>query len=286
MRKRLIALPLLLLVLAACASSDDTTVSPSPDGAAQDASGENILTLATSPVVASSGLLDTILPEFEAQANVSVNVIAAETAEALQQGVDGDVDVFLLPPSTRVDDFITAGAGSGRADVMLSEFVIVGPSSDLAGINGRDNASLAFTMIADAGVTFVSTGGETATHLKEQLIWDEAGIDPEGQFWYQNTGQDINAVLSIAAEEGAYTLVERAIFYMSNGTDLEILVEGDVSLQSAYSVIQNNADDEQAQAFADWLLSVEIQDQIAEFMIDGEQVFVPNSEAYRTAQDE
>ena len=55
-----------------------------------------VLTLGTTTSTYDSGLLDAILPDFEAKYNVEVDVIAVGTGQALAFGEAGDVDVILV----------------------------------------------------------------------------------------------------------------------------------------------------------------------------------------------
>ena len=192
---------------------------------AQD-SGE--LILATTTSTENSGLLAYILPDFEAKAGVKVNVIAVGTGQAIKLGEDGNADVLLVHARAQEDAFMAAGHGSRREDVMYNDFVIVGPESDPAGIKGMKKADRALTKIADAKAPFVSRGDESGTHTKEKAIWAAAGIEPSGD-WYISAGQGMGAVLTMADEQQAYTLSDRATYLARTleGTDLVILVEGD-----------------------------------------------------------
>src|SRR3989304_694273 len=108
------------------------------------------LKLATTTSTADSGLLDSILPDFESKYNARVEVIAVGTGQALELGANGDVDVVLVHARAKEDQFIADGDGLTRLDVMVNDFVIVGPPSDPAGIAGTPIAKDAFAAIAAA----------------------------------------------------------------------------------------------------------------------------------------
>jgi tungstate transport system substrate-binding protein len=202
---------------------------------------EGKLILATTTSTQDSGLLDFILPDFESQAGVKVDVIAVGTGQALQLGEDGNADVLLVHARAREDEFMAAGHGVRREDVMYNDFVIVGPEPDPAGIQGMTNAAEAFQMIADAQAPFVSRGDDSGTHTKEKSIWSAAGIEPAGD-WYISAGQGMGEVLTMSNEQQAYTLSDRATYLARTieGTDLVILVEGDPVLFNPYGVIAVN----------------------------------------------
>ena len=252
------------------------------------------LILATTTSTEDSGLLTFILPGFEEEVDATVEVVAVGTGQALQLGEDGNADVLLVHARAREDAFMDAGHGTRREDVMYNDFVIVGPAADPAGISGMADAAAAFAAIAGAEVPFVSRGDDSGTHTKEKTIWAEAGIEPAGD-WYNSAGQGMGAVLTIADEEGAYTLSDRATYQARTleGTELEILVEGDPILFNPYGVIAVNPEKgdhikaDLANQFIDWLISEPTQEMIGQFGIEefGSPLFTPDSEPWRAAQE-
>lgn len=250
------------------------------------------LILATTTSTQDSGLLDEILPVFEAAYGIEVDVIAVGTGQALALGRNGDADVLLVHARAQEDEFIEQGFGTARYDVMYNDFIIVGSESDPAGIGGTTDAAAAFAQIAASESLFVSRGDNSGTHTKELAIWKNADITPEDD-WYISAGQGMGEVLTMANELQAYTLTDRATYVaMQEGLELAILVEGDELLFNPYGVIPVNPEihpqvnAELAQVFADWLISVETQELIAAFEVNGQQLFVPNSEAWIAAQAE
>ena len=85
--------------------------------------GSGRLVLATTTSTQDSGLLDYLLPDFEKQAGVKVDVIAVGTGQALKLGEDGNADVLLVHARCQEDDFMEAGHGTRREDVMYNDFV-------------------------------------------------------------------------------------------------------------------------------------------------------------------
>ncbi|MCB8984622.1 MAG: substrate-binding domain-containing protein [Ardenticatenaceae bacterium] len=251
------------------------------------------LILATTTSTENSGLLAEILPVFQDEYNVDVDVVAVGTGQALQLGVDGNADVLLVHARAQEDAFMANGDGSRREDVMYNDFVIVGPEADPAGIAGMTDAAAAFTRIAEAEAPFVSRGDESGTHTKEKAIWETAGIEPAGD-WYISAGQGMGAVLTMADEEQAYTLSDRATYLARTleGTDLVILVEGDPLLFNPYGVIAVNPNKgahiqaDLANQFIDWLISVPTQELIGSFGMEafGSPLFVPDSNPWRESQ--
>ncbi len=251
------------------------------------------LILGTTTSTYDSGLLDYILPDFEKAYNAKVEVISLGTGQAIQLGKDGDADVLLVHSRRQEDAFMNEGHGTRREDVMYNDFIIVGPADDPAGIRGMRKAPRAMEKLATTESTFISRGDDSGTHNKENVLWKEAGIDSFGK-WYVSAGQGMGAVLTMAEEQQAYTLSDRATYLAMTleGLKLEILVEGDPILFNPYGVLAVNPDKnpnikgELANQFIDWLISVPVQEKIGTFGIAefGAPLFVPDSQPYRDAQ--
>lgn len=298
MAKRLVFLLLLIVVLvglittlfAALRGDDaDRAEAPASTSTAEPAAPARLI-LATTTSTEDSGLLEYILPDFEAKYNAEVDVIAVGTGQALELGQNGDADVVLVHARAREDQFVADGYGTARYDVMYNDFIVVGPSADPAGIKGMTDAAAAFARIAETGSSFVSRGDDSGTHSKEKAIWTAAEITPEGE-WYISAGQGMGEVLTMSDEMGAYTLSDRATYVarQATGLTLEILVEGDPILFNPYGVIPVNPEKhpninaELGQAFADWIASLETQELILSFKLNDQSLFTPDSEAWRAA---
>ncbi len=248
------------------------------------------ITLATTTSTEDSGLLDYILPAFEDETGITVDVIAVGTGQALALGTAGDADVLLVHARTREDEFVETGDGTARYDVMYNDFVIIGPADDPAGIKGMESAPEAFQQIQDSEAQFVSRGDDSGTHTKERAIWAEIGGEPSAD-WYISAGQGMGAVLNMSGEMQAYTLTDRATYIaqVATGLELEIMVEGDPLLLNPYGIIPVNPEKHEgikaaeAQQFVNWLISVETQELIASYTVNDQQLFFPDSEPYRAA---
>ena len=94
----------------------------------------------------------------------------------------------------------------------------------------------------------------------------------------------MGAALNIASASNAYVLSDRGTWLsFKNKGDLVIAVEGDKRLFNQYGVILVNPEKHPTvkmalgQQFIDWLVSPEGQKAIAEYKINGEQLFYPNA---------
>lgn len=274
-----LVLATLISLLAACGSAEP-----------------EVLRLATTTSTADSGLLEAILPAFEETNNARVDVVAVGTGQAIALGEAGDADVILVHARAREDDFVAAGHGPYRRDVMYNDFVIVGPQADPAGIRGTALAAEALAAIAAAGSPFASRGDDSGTHSKELQLWEQAGIAPDpNSGWYNSLGQGMGDTLTFANEAGAYTMADRGTFLSmsANLPNLAIMVGGesidanqDPSLYNPYGVIPVSADKsdaingELAEDFVVWITSPEVQEQIGRFGIDAfsQPLFYPSAE--------
>lgn len=268
----------LVLALGACGASDP-----------------EVLRLATTTSTYDSGLLDAILADFEELHDARVEVVAVGTGQALALGEAGDADVVFVHARVKEEEFVTAGHGVARHDVMYNDFIIVGPPDDPAGVAGAPTAVDAFSRIAAAGATFASRGDESGTHTKERSLWKAAGIEPQ-RGWYKSIGQGMGATLEFSEETGAYTLTDRGTFLAqrANLAGLTIVFGGDSiadnpdpGLRNAYGVIpvdpgKPGVAGGLAQKFVDWLTSVPTQQLIEEFTTPtGDALFIPDSAEWR-----
>ena len=245
--------------------------------------GQERLRMSTTTSTENSGLLTVLLPPFEQKANVKVDVISVGTGKALELGKNGDVDVVLVHARAAEDKFVADGFGVNRRDVMYNDFIIVGPEEDPAKVKDTQNAVDAFKKIAEAQAPFISRGDNSGTHQKEKEIWAKAGMKPEGK-WYQESGQGMGEVLTMANEKRAYTLADRGTYLAyTSKVNLKVLNEGDAILYNPYGVIAVNPEKfpnvnyKKAMEFIEWITSPEGQKIIKEFGVDkfGQPLFFP-----------
>lgn len=235
---------------------------------------------------ANSGLYDHLLPIFEEESGIEVNVVAVGTGQAIRNARNCDGDLLLVHARPAEEAFVADGYGTERTDLMYNDFVIVGPEADPAGVAGMTDAQDALARIAEAEAPFASRGDESGTHQKEMALWSDTGADPTAASgdWYRETGSGMGATLNTGIGMGAYVMADRATWIsFENKQDYEVLVEGDEDLYNQYGVIPVSPEAcpgvnaQGAQAFADWLLSEAGQEAIAAYQVDGQQLFFPNA---------
>ncbi len=243
-----------------------------------------VIKMATTTSTENSGLLQNILPKFEAKTGYKVQVIAVGSGKALKMGEDGDVDVVLSHSPAAEKEFIEKGFGDKRYQVMYNDFVILGPSADPAAIKNSKTAPEAFGKIAAAKAPFISRGDDSGTHKKELKLWETAKIKPEGD-WYREAGDGMEKVIQMSGELSAYTLADRGTWLATmDNSPLKILHEGDKDLFNPYGIIavsqKRYADinHDGAQALIDWMISPEGQKIIGSFKAHDTVLFTPNAD--------
>jgi tungstate transport system substrate-binding protein len=257
-------------------------------GSEQPSVAGETLTLTTTTSTYDTGLLAELNAPFEDMYGVTVDSVAQGTGAALETARNGDSDVVMVHARSLEDEFMQEGYGVNRRDLMFNDFVIVGPESDPAGIQGMSSATEAFSTIAESQSTFVSRGDNSGTHTKELAIWDAAGTDPSGD-WYRETGQGMGEVLNIANESDGYTLSDRGTYLSQRSEiDLVILVQGPIEdgpeiLANPYGVmavnpaVHDNVNYDLAMAYVGYITSPQGQDLIDSYQANGEQLFFPRA---------
>ncbi|WP_282449337.1 substrate-binding domain-containing protein [Roseibium sediminicola] len=233
-----------------------------------------------------SGLFDSLLPIFKDKTGIEVRVVAVGTGQAIKNAANGDGDVLFVHSKPSEEKFVADGLGVSRSDVMYNDFVIVGPADDPAGVAGSGNAVEALQKIAETKAPFASRGDDSGTHKAELRLWKAAGVDPSGASgdWYRETGSGMGATLNTGTGMGAYIMTDRATWIaFGNKGDYQIAVQGDDKMFNQYGVILVNPEAhphvkaEMGQEFIDWLLSKDGQKAIADYKVDGQQLFFPNA---------
>lgn len=251
-------------------------------------SQKSIIVLATTTSTFDSGLLDYLIPKFQSKYNIEVQVLSLGTGQAIDAAKRGDADLTLVHSKKLELNFTDSGYGIHRVGVMYNDFIIIGPTSDPAGINGLTNATEAFKRIGDAGAAgntqFVSRADKSGTNTLELSIWSQLKMTPSNrtQDWYVEAGASMGTVLRMSNEKKAYTLTDRATWgtYQNQLTNMVILVQSDKMLLNPYAIILVNPDKwpqrnhKGALTFAKYMISEEGQNAISSFTKNGQTLFI------------
>jgi tungstate transport system substrate-binding protein len=250
---------------------------------------EKFIVVASTTSTEDSGLFKYLLPVFKARTGIDVRVVAQGTGQALATARKGDADVVFVHDRAAEQKFVDEGFGIDRHDVMVNDFIIVGPKADPAKIAGSKDVLDSLKRIAASGSPFTSRGDRSGTHAAELRYWKQANIDPQSGkgTWYRETGSGMGPTLNIASAMGAYAFTDRGTWLsFKNRGDLAIAVAGDNRLFNQYGVMLVNparhphVQSGLGQVFISWIVSPEGQKAIAGYKIDGQQLFFPN---YRKA---
>jgi tungstate transport system substrate-binding protein len=233
-----------------------------------------------------SGLFEYLLPIFKAKTGITVKVVAQGTGQALDTGRRGDADVVFVHAKSAEEKFLAEGQGVKRYPVMYNDFVLIGPKSDPAGVKDMTDVAKAFQTLKAKQASFISRGDRSGTNIAELKLWKDAGIDIDKDKgpWYKAIGQGMGAALNTAGASNAYVLSDRGTWiHFKNKGNLEILVQGDKRMFNQYGVMlvnpakHPNVKKELGQEFIDYLISPEGQKVIANYKINGEQLFYPDA---------
>jgi tungstate transport system substrate-binding protein len=247
---------------------------------------DEFITVASTTSTEQSGLFGFILAIFQKSSGIAVRVVALGTGQALDLARRGDADVVFVHDEAAERRFVSDGHGVERKSVMYNDFVLIGPKGDPAKIGGGKDITAALKRIQSVQAPFVSRGDRSGTHAAELRLWKEAGVDIAAQKgpWYRETGSGMGPALNTASSMNAYILADRGTWLsFRNRGELDILVQGDKRLFNQYGVILVNAarhphvKREAGQQFIDWIVSADGQRAIAQYRINGQQLFFPNA---------
>lgn len=245
--------------------------------------GEPRILVQSTTSTQNSGLYSYLIPKFEDETGMQVAVVAVGTGQAIKNAMNGDADVLLVHAMQSELKFVEQGFGVQRYDVMYNDFVLIGPKEDPAKVAQLKTVDEALNALTNTQQRFISRGDDSGTHKKELRLWNAANLKPAG-VWYVETGSGMGATIRMAVEMNGYTLTDRATWIAFNAKeDHRILLSGQTELFNQYGVIAVNPGKHPhvnragADAFITWLLSPHGQQLIAEFKVQGQQLFFPNA---------
>ena len=248
-----------------------------------------VLRMATTTSTDNTGLLDYLAPILLKDTGIEIQWVSVGTGKALEYGRNGDVDVVLTHSPSQEDRFMEEGAGVNRRKVMYNDFVLIGPANDPAGVKGKPVVQ-AFAAIAAKKQKLVSRADKSGTHTAELKLLERAGVkDFDKADWYVQTGQGMLKTINIADEQNGYALSDRGTFIkyeagLEGRKGLVIICEGDKELLNRYSVMavspmkHPNVKYDLVLKYIDWIISSKVQKDIADFKVEGKQLFFPEAE--------
>jgi tungstate transport system substrate-binding protein len=188
----------------------------------------NVVRLAVVNTPAESGLLDSILPDFQRETGLRVDLYAG--SDAIIRARNGQVDLIISHYGhADLESFMTDGLGLWPRPVFANQQAVIGPSSDPARIANLQDAVEGFRRIAQGKFPYVVNNGAIPKYV-EDMLWEAAGRPPK-EAWYIDLGLNAdNGAQQAAAQRGAYLifgLVPFLQFQRQTGADLRPLLVND-----------------------------------------------------------
>lgn len=227
----------------------------------------------------STEMPDQLIAMFEKDYNIPIKKINLCTGDAdkLVRSNSGErIDVLIGHERNIEDKLISDGYFINLREVLYSNFVLVGPKEDPAGIKGMKDPAEALKIINKKKALFFSRGDNSGTHGLEKNMWKLAKIEPKGD-WYIATNTGTDATLVIANRKRGYTIVHYPSFIQQQETlDMDIMVDGNLAnkLITNYDVMAANpqkypdAHYVDAMTFIGYITSPKIQEYIGKYGID------------------
>ncbi len=232
---------------------------------------DSIIRLAVVNTPYQSGLIDYLLQAFEQSSGYKVEIYGGEAV--FERAREGQADLLIAHyGKSPFEEFVLQGFGRWPKMVFSNQQVLIGPSSDPAGIAGMRSASAALKQIADKQQPFLLNQISGVNDLFE-LLWRQAGR-PDKSGWLIDAGVARGRAMQQADKRGAYTLWGAGPFIrfsQQHRPDLEILVSADPLLQRMMAISRVNPEKVEgvnaagAQLLQDYLLSAGVQAKVSQF---------------------
>jgi len=256
----------------------------SSNAAGQDAQSPALLAPANDKIVrlavvntpADSGLLSSLLPDFEQQNDMIVQVYSGN--DVYDKARAGQADLVISHyGKDPLEAFVMEGYGSWPRIVFSNQAALIGHKSDPAKVREVTTVAEAMRRIADTRTPFVANNSESVSYLTEVALASIGDPDPVG--WYLDSGLS-NGQAVMAAEKHKGYVIWGAIPFLRflsqhRGSEMEILVAEDPALQRIMAATVVNSDKVSgvntrgAEALIDYLLMPRVQAQIAAYRTPG-----------------
>ncbi|WP_196895861.1 substrate-binding domain-containing protein [Aureivirga marina] len=231
----------------------------------------SIIRLATVNTPDYSGLIDYLLPQFEEETGLKVELYSG--SDVYLKAMEGEADLVISHFGKHgVEEFVSEGWGTWPEMVFANQAVIIGPKSDPAGIKGIKNASEALKKIAETNSIFINNAIPGVSFLAD-IFWDLAGNSEKGN-WYLKEPVAMKNAAKLANEKNGYFIWGASPFLKYDAkekTNLEILVAADPMFQRRMSItlVQNEkvegVNTKGAELLRNYLLRTDTQAKIAKF---------------------
>ncbi len=226
-----------------------------------------------------SGVVSALIQGFRhLHPDIAVELTSLGALEVLDQAKLGKADIVITHHPMAEEQFMVDGYGSQHAQIMYSEYALVGPPNLHPELIRAESVIDALRFLAKKEEHFLTPSPRAGTYRKISELWQTAGIDPEW-FGYEITGVSGLETLRQTAEAEAYTIIDMGT-YLSHqaefGNSIVPLRRGEFALRNVYSALVvskrkvSGADENHAKVMFDYLISQNAQDLIRTY---GEKTF-------------
>jgi len=205
-----------------------------------------------------------------------VDRVIAPTADILRAASEGDLDLVITHAPELDAKWLAGNRAALTCPFVSSGFVLVGPTSDPAGVAQARTAVDAMRRIAGRQVVFVSSSDSSPTHLKELALWQRAGVRPRGTPWYVESQSSVAATLATADDRRAYALADLPTLAHVQNLRLRPLFNADPVLVSPFTlyVVRKTPEHPAARPFVTWALTTWRSQLTGLRLADGTSAFV------------
>jgi tungstate transport system substrate-binding protein len=223
-------------------------------------------------VPATSGLLNTLLPDFEQQTGYQVQV-SIKSQDIYDFARTGAADLVISHYGfSDLEPFVLDGLGMWPRPIFASQAVIIGPPDDPANIRDLTDASEAFRRIAATQSLYIVNNDPNVKYATS-VLWEGSG-PPDQTGWYSDTGLEGNDAADSVAGLGGYMIwgVDPFLQYQkTHNLPVDILVAGDSILQRVMAAVvvtpktSPSVNLAGAEALRDYLISPAVQARVRSF---------------------
>ena len=226
-----------------------------------------------------SGLLDSLLPDFERETGIKVEVYGG--SDVYRRARNGEADLVISHYGKQgVERFVMDGYGRWPKIVFANQAVLIGHRSDPAGVRGSTSVAEALQRIASRKAPFIHNNIPGIDYLTDIAL--ESAGQPDRTGWFIDDGHVKAAAMLLAEEKKGYVIWGALPFLRFDAgresSELQMLVAEDPSLQRVMAAIVVNPERVKgvnaggAQALVDYLLAPRVQAKIAAFRTPGSEL--------------
>ena len=237
--------------------------------------GGNTARVLVNESFAQTDLFTQLCQAFEQETGYKLSANKKNEEQITKALADSQFDAALVVTDTAAEP-LNNGTWTGRA-LFYDTLLFVGPEKDLSCVSYLTQYSAADVLkhIALTGASFVHAPEGTELQTQEAALWSIAQTTPDAER-YLAAGDDGQALLQTASEQGAYTLVTRQTWaqYGAQYEGLKVLNSKLPGIMEQYYILGKPAEEGQeeptaAQTFVQWMQGDTARGLIAAYQSEG-----------------